>query len=54
MSHGPSAPSQGGGHAAHDHGPYVPVFTPGSARASELAELIRRYPEKRAALLPAL
>lgn len=54
MSHGPSAPSQGGGHAAPDHGPYVPVFTPGSARATELAELIRRYPEKRAALLPAL
>ncbi len=54
MSHGPSAPSQGGGHAAHAHGPYVPVFTPGSSRANELAELMRRYPEKRAALLPAL
>ena len=53
MSHGPSAPATGHGHAA-DAGPYVPVFTPGSARARELADLIARYPQKRAALLPAL
>ncbi len=53
MSHGPSAPA----HAApahHDHAPYVPVFTPGSARSKELADLLTRYPDKRAGLLPAL
>ncbi|MEY4608622.1 MAG: hypothetical protein RL625_839 [Gemmatimonadota bacterium] len=54
MSHGPSAPSHGAGHAALHDGPYVPVFAPGSARAAELADLQRRYPDKRAALLPAL
>lgn len=54
MSHGPSAPAQGHGHAhAHD-APYEPVFTPGSARRQELDAIIARYPEKRAALLPAL
>ncbi|MEK0430606.1 MAG: hypothetical protein RL139_410 [Gemmatimonadota bacterium] len=53
MSHGPSAPATGHGHAAAA-GPYVPVFAPGSARAQELAALIARYPQKRAALLPAL
>ena len=53
MSHGPSAPSVGAGHA-HDGAPYEPVFTPGSARSKELADLITRYPDKRATLLPAL
>jgi NADH-quinone oxidoreductase E subunit len=32
----------------------VPVFTPGSARLKELQDVISRYPEKMAALLPAL
>lgn len=53
MSHGPSAPA----HAApahHDHASYEPVFTPGSARSKELADLLTRYPDKRAGLLPAL
>ncbi len=55
MSHGPSAPAQGGhSPSAHGHEPYVPVFTPGSARSKELQDIISRYPEKRAALLPAL
>lgn len=56
MSHGPSAPgtSAHGGNAAHAQEPYKPVFTPGSARAKELADLITRYPDKRATLLPAL
>ena len=53
MSHGPSAPASS--HAGHTHDePYVPVFTDGSARKRELAEVITRYPDKRAALLPAL
>ena len=55
MSHGPSAP--GSAPSAHAHGhdePYLPVFTPGSARSKELADLITRYPDKRATLLPAL
>lgn len=42
-----------GGHA-HNQAPYEPVFTAGSARKSELDDLITRYPDKRAALLPAL
>ena len=56
MSHGPSAPAQGNGHGGADahHAPYEPVFTEGSARSKELADLITRYPDKRAALLPAL
>jgi NADH-quinone oxidoreductase E subunit len=54
VSHGPSAPSATAAHAHHDHPPYEPVFTPGSARAKELAELQTRYPDKRACLLPAL
>lgn len=54
MSHGPSAPAQGHGHAHGHHEPYVPVFTPGSARLKELQDVISRYPEKMAALLPAL
>ena len=53
MSHGPSAPAHAGA-APHNHAPYVPVFTAGSARSTELADLITRYPEKRAGLLPAL
>jgi NADH dehydrogenase (ubiquinone) flavoprotein 2 len=53
MSHGPSAPATGHAHG-HEHAPYVPVFTPGSARKQELDALITRYPDKRAALLPAL
>ena len=54
MSHGPSAPAQGASAHAHTHEPYVPVFTAGSARRKELDDIISRYPEKRAALLPAL
>ena len=54
MSHGPSAPATGHDHADGHSEPYVPVFTAGSARAKELADIISRYPEKRAALLPAL
>lgn len=42
------------GSAPHDHAPYVPVFTTGSARKAELDDLITRYPDKRAGLLPAL
>ena len=33
---------------------YAPVFTTGSARRTELDELLTRYPTKMAALLPAL
>ena len=54
MSHGPSAPSAAPHGHGHEHAPYEPVFTPGSARAKELAELMTRYPDKRACLLPAL
>ena len=54
MSHGPSAPASSHAHASHGAEPYKPVFTPGSARAKELADLITRYPDKRATLLPAL
>lgn len=53
MSHGPSAPAQPHSPHAH-HEPFAPVFTPGSARKAELDGIIARYPEKRAALLPAL
>ena len=42
------------GEAGHGHEPYVPVFTPGSARRKELDEVLTRYPTKMAALLPAL
>lgn len=49
MSHGPSA---GGAAGAHHDEPYTPVFT--GARRSELDELLKRYPTKRGALLPAL
>ena len=57
MTFGPStpkpSPDQLAAHgAAHDHGPYEAVFT-GAARA-ELDELLTRYPNKMAALLPAL
>ena len=54
MSHGPSAPPRAHSGAAGHHEPYVPVFTDGSARKTELHDIISRYPEKRAALLPAL
>lgn len=54
MSHGPSAPSAAAGHAPHDHAPYEPVFTLGSKRKAELDDLVTRYPDKRAGLLPAL
>ena len=54
MSHGPSAPARTPGGAPAHHEPYVPVFTDGSARKTELHDIISRYPEKRAALLPAL
>ncbi|MEO6878997.1 MAG: NAD(P)H-dependent oxidoreductase subunit E, partial [Gemmatimonadaceae bacterium] len=42
------------GHGHHDHLPYEPVLTEGSARRHELDELLKRYPTKMAALLPAL
>ena len=54
MSHGPSAPAHSFGGANAHHESYVPVFTDGSARLKELQDIISRYPEKRAALLPAL
>ena len=54
MSHGPSAPAHSFGGANAHHEPYVAVFTDGSARLKELNDIISRYPEKRAALLPAL
>ena len=53
MSHGPSAPKKDS-QTPGVHEEYVPVFTPGSARSTELADLITRYPDKRATLLPAL
>ena len=36
------------------HPPYEPVFTPGSGARAELDTLLTRYPNKMAALLPAL
>jgi NADH-quinone oxidoreductase E subunit len=56
VSHGPSAPSHGhsGAHAHAEKEPYAPVFTAGSARRKELDDLMTRYPDKRATLLPAL
>jgi NADH:ubiquinone oxidoreductase subunit E len=42
------------GHGHHDHTPYEPVLTTGSARRKELDELLTRYPSKMACLLPAL
>lgn len=58
----PPAPETMGGpespdYASHDaaaHAPYEPVFVAGSASRRELDELIPRYPQKMAALLPAL
>ncbi len=58
----PPAPETMGGpespdYASHDgaaHAPYEPVFVDGSASRRELDELIPRYPQKMAALLPAL
>jgi len=44
-------------HASHDsaaHEPYQPVFTAGGEARRELDELISHYPQKMAALLPAL
>jgi len=48
--HAPAHASHGEG--GHGHGPYTPVFT-GAARA-ELDAIVARYPQKMAALLPAL
>src|SRR3954464_2229631 len=42
------------GERGHGHEPYRPIFTPGSARRTELDEVLSRYPTKMAALLPAL
>ncbi len=56
MSHGPSA--SGGAlvavpqHGEHHDEPYVPVFT--GAQRVELDRILSRYPNKQAALLPAL
>ena len=58
----PPAPEAMGGlespdYASHDHtahAPYEPVFVAGSVARRELDELIPRYPQKMAALLPAL
>src|SRR3712207_5273847 len=57
MSHGPSVPAGDRTEPAHlttghDHEPYQPVFV--GARRAELDELLGRYPNKMAALLPAL
>jgi NADH-quinone oxidoreductase E subunit len=41
-------------HGEHGHEPYQPVFTAGSARRTELDQVLARYPTKMAALLPAL
>jgi len=55
--------ASGEGHYAHSpseaaapahHPAYAPVFTEGSARRKEIEELITRYPNRPAALLPAL
>jgi NADH-quinone oxidoreductase E subunit len=48
--HAPAHASHGD--RGHHHDPYVPVFT--GARRAELDELLGRYPQKMAALLPAL
>lgn len=37
-----------------DHGPYRPVFGANGPRRQELDEILKRYPTKMAALLPAL
>jgi NADH-quinone oxidoreductase E subunit len=57
MSHGPSVPAGDRAEPAHlttghDDEPYRPVFVGG--RRAELDELLGRYPNKMAALLPAL
>ena len=59
MTYGPMTPKPGpaeltSGGASHDHGPYEPVFAPGSPGRAELDVLLGRYPTKMAALLPAL
>ncbi len=57
MSWGPSTPTMAPSEAAagsHGHGPYEPVFAPGSPGRAELDVLLGRYPTKMAALLPAL
>jgi NADH-quinone oxidoreductase E subunit len=59
MTFGPSTPKPGPAElsshgASHDHGPYEPVFVPGSAARDELDTLLPRYPSKMAVLLPAL
>ena len=42
------------GNAGHGHGPYRAVFGANGPRRNELDELLKRYPTKMAALLPAL
>ena len=42
------------GHGHEHHHDYTPVFTAGGARRKELDELLSRYPNKMAGLLPAL
>ncbi|MDF1501471.1 NAD(P)H-dependent oxidoreductase subunit E [Roseisolibacter sp. H3M3-2] len=60
MTYGPSTPKPSpdalASHGAHhdDHGPYAPVFAAGTAPRAELDELLTRYPNKMAGLLPAL
>ncbi len=51
-----AAPSEVLSRAGDGHGdaPYQPVFPPGSAARAELDTLLTRYPNKMAALLPAL
>jgi NADH-quinone oxidoreductase E subunit len=50
--HSPAHASHG--ESGHGHEPYVKVFTAGSARRTELDDVLTRYPTKMAALLPAL
>src|SRR6059036_444954 len=50
--HAPAHASHG--ESGHGHEPYKPVFTAGSARRTELDDVLSRYPTKMAALLPAL
>ena len=57
MTYGPSTPKMAPSEAAssgHAHEPYAPVFPAGSAARAELDETLTRYPNKMAALLPAL
>jgi len=57
VTYGPSTPKLAPSEAAssaHAHEPYAPVFPAGSAERAELDETLTRYPNKMAALLPAL